>query len=100
MRRMKYLPLVLLISLFCGRPEVTPTQANFAIIGVCPLPGYANKVVLVDSLAYVANGQGGLQIVNISDPESTYVIGQYLTDRDVGSVAVRDTFAYIALRSS
>ncbi len=97
---MKYLPLVLLISLFCGRPEVSPPQANFAIIGVCPLPGYANKVVLVDSLAYVANGQGGLQIVNISDPESTYVIGEYVADRDVGGVAVRDTFAYITLRSS
>jgi len=96
----RYLFLVLVISLFCGRPEVPAPQAIFAIIGECPLPGYAKKVVLVDSLAYVANGQGGLQIVNISNPESTFVIGEYTADRDVSGVAVRDTFAYIALASS
>lgn len=100
MKRMKYLSLILFVSLFCGRPEVPPPQASYAIIGVCPLPGYAKKVVLDDSLAYVANGQGGLQIVNISDPETTFVIGEYVADRDVGGVAVRDTFAYLALGSS
>ncbi|UCG29704.1 MAG: hypothetical protein JSV53_09395 [candidate division WOR-3 bacterium] len=100
MKNMKYLWLVFITLLFCGRPEVSEQLASFAVVGECPLPGYAKKVVLVDSLAYVANGQGGLQIVDISDPESTFVIGQYVADRDVGGVAVRDTFAYIALGSS
>jgi hypothetical protein len=73
---------------------------TFTIIGECPLPGYAKKIELVDNLAYVADGQGGLQIVDISNPESTYVVGQYLADRDLSGVAVRDTFAYVALASS
>jgi len=99
-RELKYLFLVLMIISFCGRPDVPEPQASFAIIGVCPLPGYAKKVVLVDSLAYVADGQGGLQVINVSNPESTFVIGEYTADRDVGGVAVRDTFVYIALASS
>jgi len=91
--------LVLLAVLFCGRPEVTP-EANYTIIAECTLPGYAKKVVPVDTLAYVADGQGGLQIVDISVPESLHVIGEYQPDRDVGGVAVRDTFAYVAIGSS
>jgi hypothetical protein len=85
---------------FCGRPEVTDTGVTFTVIGECPLPGYAKKIELVDNLAYVADGQGGLQIVDISNPESTYVVGQYVADRDLSGVAVRDTFAYVALASS
>jgi hypothetical protein len=97
---MKYLFLVLTFFVFCGRPEVTEQGATFTIISECPLPGYAKKVELVGNLAYVADGQGGLQIVDISNPESAFVIGEYIADRDVGGVAVRDTFAYIALASS
>ena len=100
MKYLKYILLVLATLLFCGRPEVQEPITDFTIIGECPLPGYAKKVELVDNLAYVADGQGGLQIVNISNPESTYVVGQYVSDRNVNSVAVRDTFAYIALLSS
>ena len=100
MKYLKYLLLVIAMLLFCGRPEVTEPGATFTIIGECPLPGYAKRVELVENLAYVANGQGGLQIVDISNPESTYVVGQYVSDRDVSSVAVRDTFAYITLLSS
>lgn len=100
MKNYNYLFLVLAVLVFCGRPEVTEQLASYVIISECPLPGYAKKIVLVDSIAYIADGQGGLQIVNIGDPDSTFVIGQYVADRDVGGVAVRDTFAYIALGSS
>ena len=100
MKYLKYLSLVFFIMSFCGRPEVTEPGATFTIIGECQLPGYAKKVELAGNLAYVADGQGGLQIVDVSNPESTHVVGQYVSDRDVNSVAVRDTFAYIALLSS
>ena len=100
MKYLKYIFLVFIILSFCGRPEVTEPEATFIMIGECPLPGYAKKIELVDNLAYVANGQGGLQIVDITNAESTYVIGQYVADRDLSGVAVRDTFAYVALASS
>lgn len=100
MKYLKYLAPVLIAVSFCGRPETTAPEANFLVIGVCPLPGYAKKVELAAGLAYVADGQGGLQIVDISDPDSAYVVGSYEPDRDVGGVAVRDTFVYLALASS
>lgn len=100
MKHLKYFFLVLAILSFCGRPEDTEPGAIFTIVGECPLPGYAKKVELVGDLAYIADGQGGLQIVDVSNPESTHVVGQYLADRDLTGVAVRDTFAYVALASS
>ena len=101
MKDLKYscLALVLIAISFCGRPETTP-EADFLVIGVCPLPGYAKKVELAGDLAFVADGQGGLQIVDIRDPDSMSVIGSYEPDREVGGVAVRDTFAFLALASS
>lgn len=100
MKYFRYFALALLFVSFCGRPEVTDPDTNFVIIGGCPLPGYAKRVELAGGLAYVANGQGGLQIVDISDPDSAYVVGSYEPDRDVGGIAVRDTFAFLALASS
>lgn len=100
MKYLKYLAPVLIAVSFCGRPETTAPEADFLVIGVCPLPGYAKKVELAAGLAYVADGQGGLQIVDISDPDSAYVVGSYEPDRDVGGVALRDTFAFLALASS
>lgn len=98
MKNAKYLFLVIAMLLFCGRPEVTEPGATFTIIGECPLPGYAKDLELIDDLAYVANGQGGLQIIDISNPESTFVTGQYVAyGWDANAVAVRDTFAYVAL---
>jgi hypothetical protein len=99
-KKSKYLFLVIALCLFCGRPEVTEPGASFIIIGECPLPGYAKDLELVDNLAYVANGQGGLQIVDISNADSTFVVGEYNADRDISGVAIRDTFAYLALASS
>jgi hypothetical protein len=96
----KYLFLVIALLLFCGRPEVTEPGASFTIIGECPLPGYAKDLELIADLAYVANGQGGLQIVDIGNFDSTIVVGEYNADRDVSGVTVRDTFAYLALASS
>ncbi|MDH4210162.1 MAG: hypothetical protein OEV79_01775 [candidate division WOR-3 bacterium] len=97
MKYLKFLFLVFLVLSFCGRPEVEP-ETIFTIIGECPLPGYAEKVELVGDLAYVADGQGGLQIVDISNPESTSVIGNYVPyGWDANAVAVRDTFAYVAM---
>lgn len=100
MKNSKYLFLIIAMLLFCGRPEVTEPGASFTIIGECPLPGYAKDLELIGDLAYVANGQGGLQIVDIGNSDSTFIVGEYNADRDVSGVAVRDTFAYLALASS
>ncbi len=98
MRKLRYLFLVIALLLFCGRPEVSEPGASYTIIGECPLPGYTKELELVGNLAYVADGQGGLQIVDISRPESIFVVGQYVPyGWNANAVAVRDTFAYVAM---
>lgn len=90
--------LFLLFTMFCGRPEPPEEEIHtFEIIGYCPLPGYAEDLDIVDALVYVADDQGGLQIVDISNPENPFVIGEYMSEKSIVGVAVRDTFAYLAV---
>jgi hypothetical protein len=86
----------LLVAVHCGRPTVSET-ASFEIVSVCSLPGYAEDIDIADNLAYIADDQGGLQIVNITNPESTSIVGQYLSEKSIVGVSVRDTFAYCAV---
>ncbi|NOR16779.1 hypothetical protein GQ543_03595 [candidate division WOR-3 bacterium] len=91
--------LFLIIS--CGRPEPPEEEIHtFEIIGSCSLPGYAEDIDIANNLAYVANDQGGLQIVNISNPESTFIVGEYMSEKSIVGVSVRDTFAYLAVSHS
>jgi hypothetical protein len=93
------LSIILLLINTCQKPEI-PEEPQFRILSVCSLPGYAKGVDIVNNIAYVANCQGGLQIVDISNPESTFVVGSYITVNEVNAVAIRDTFAYLAITSS
>ena len=97
-RAARFLFMILLV-VTCKRPEVSE-QGQFTIIGTCELPGYAEDVEVHNGFAYLANGQAGLQIVNTMDPESTFVIGAYITSRNANGIAIRDTFGYLALTSS
>lgn len=94
---------VLLLFLFiaCGRPPLPDgTTATFAIIGTCNLKGYANDIDIAGAYAYIADGQAGLQIVDISDIELPVVAGEYITSKTTQGVAIRDTLAYVTSGSS
>jgi hypothetical protein len=94
-----FLSTILLLIISCQKPEI-PEGPQFHILSVCSLPGYAKGLDIVNNFAYVANGQGGLQIIDISNPESTFVVGSYITANEANAVAIRDTFAYLAITSS
>ncbi len=56
----------------------------------------ASDVYVQDDYAFVATGQTGLQIVDISDPEQLEVVGIFNDNyRDVYSVCVSGDYAYI-----
>ena len=100
MKKITYLSLFLALIISCGRPEVPDEQTHtFEIVSVCNLPGYSRGIDISGDFAYIANDQGGLQIINISDPESTYIVGEYLTSVSAQGVAVRENFAYVVLSS-
>lgn len=94
MRRIKSLIFILLI-ITCHRPQVE--THNFVIVSECKLPGYSKDIDIKGNYAYIANDQGGLQIVDISNPESTFVVGYYFHQTNIQGVAIRDSFAYLAL---
>lgn len=98
MRKIIYLLPFLLLITHCGRPEAPkPDAPPFAMVSVCSLPGYAKDIDIVGDLAYIADDQGGLQIVDVGNPDSTFVIGEYITEKSITGVAVRDTFAFLAV---
>lgn len=55
-----------------------------------PTPGGAQRVALRGSLAYVADGDAGLSVVDLSTPSDPQLAGAYRTERAVRDVAVAD----------
>ena len=45
------------------------------LVSICETPGYAGDITVADNLAYVACGQGGLLIIDVSDPVRPTVRG-------------------------
>jgi DNA-binding beta-propeller fold protein YncE len=53
-------------------------------------------LVIVGQYAYVADGYSGLQIIDILDPTSPWIVGGADTPDDAKGVAVQDGYAYVA----
>ena len=90
----------ILLFISCHRPIPDENGYTFRILSTCSLPGYAEDVDIANDLVYVADNQGGLQIVDISNPENPFIIGEYISEKSIVGVAVRDTFAYLAVSHS
>ncbi|MFH0853982.1 MAG: fibronectin type III domain-containing protein [bacterium] len=59
-------------------------------------PGNASNVFTNGNYAYIADGTSGLQIINISNPESPIFVGNYDTASAAKDVYVSGNYAYIA----
>jgi hypothetical protein len=95
MKKIKLVFWIALVAVSCRRPS--EELHNFEIAGQCLLPGYSRDLDIKDDYAYIANDQGGMQIVDISDPLAPNVAGEYFSQVNVQGIAVRDSFAYLAL---
>ncbi len=90
---------VIFMTFTCGRKNLIEPLINLEEVGRCSTLGYAQDVIVVDSFAYIATGQGCLEIIALSDPENPFAIGYF--DTTVGtvnyatSVDVKDDKAYI-----
>jgi hypothetical protein len=65
--------------------------------GNCTLSGYPRRLVLRDTVAYVAN-YDGLACVGLSDPDHPHLLGQVTTPYYAYKVTLYDTIAYVAER--
>jgi|GEM_PF-6690663 len=60
------------------------------------IPGNPGQIIVQDAIAYIAAGSGGLQIVNVQDPQSPVRIGSYApADARVMQLQVVNQRAYI-----
>jgi len=65
------------------------------LFGCANIPGDAQLVHVVDTIAYVASGDSGLRIVNVAEPSAPREIGSVVTNRcRYVDVFVRGTVAY------
>lgn len=103
---------VLLLSVIgllwsCGKPttpeNIIPPDVSggYKIVTKYPTSGYAQDVLKKDDLLYLAQGEGGLEIVNVSNPENPETVS--ITSEGVRGysikVAMLDTVVYLAAGS-
>ncbi len=101
----KYL-LLILATIFiingCGKPtdpeSLKPDDAGYKIVSQIPSSGFANDIVKRGDLAYIAQGEGGLLIYDVSDPLLPIMVS--LTTESLwgytGKIALKDSAVYLA----
>ncbi|MFO1458325.1 MAG: hypothetical protein U1G08_02880 [Verrucomicrobiota bacterium] len=70
--------------------------ATFSPVGNLRTDNYANKVQVVDSLAYVADGLEGLQIMDVHNPEVPVRLGRLKLAGDTRDLHVQGNLVYAA----
>lgn len=67
-------------------------------IAHCFLPGDAFGICISGSYAHMADDESGMQIIDISNPDSPAIIGNYayMINRRVEDIQVVDNYAYLA----
>lgn len=79
-----------------GIAVLSSTGDSLAHIASLPLPGYVEAVTMHDSIALVADGPGGLQIVDVSDPARPREMATAFDLHRIMDAAVSGDHAYLA----
>ena len=77
----------------CDEPSQQP---NPTIVGSIDTSNWAEGVYVSGSYAYVANTVSGLQVIDISNPQSPAIVGSSDTPDWASSVHVSGSYAYVA----
>jgi len=89
MKKYKVIVLVFLAAnllLSCGKPTepeslyLDATTGDYQIISIVETHGYAQDAAFQDDLLYVAQGEGGLMIIDVSDPEKPDILSSVNTN--------------------
>jgi hypothetical protein len=67
-----------------------------AIIGSIITPGFACDVKINNNIAYIADGNSGFQVIDVSKPSTPVIIGSVDTPGYARSVTVSGNYAYVA----
>lgn len=75
--------------------DVAMTTEDPHPVGYYNTPGFAQEVVVSGTNAFVADGDGGLQIISISNPEYPTFLGSYTQLDYIENVAVNGALVYV-----
>ena len=98
----------LVVLMGCGKPndpeviEPIDISGGYKIVTKLATAGYAQDVLKKDSLLYIAQGEGGLMIINVVDPKNPEAVS-ITTENLQGysyKIAVVDSIAYLAAGSN
>ena len=78
----------------CGRDRKEVSGSY--ILETFDTDGLTRKTVIVGDYAYVADGNSGLQIIDISSPESPSIIGTLDTSGSAYGITINGNYAYVA----
>ncbi len=88
--------LILDINIIVPRFTSEPFQIVASIKGAYALPSDAKDLQVVDNIVYVANGNSGLYIIDVSDPTNPTFKGSYDTSGTANDVWIENNYAYVA----
>lgn len=96
--------LIILVLLGCGKPtapELPPSTDNtggYNIVSRLITPGYAQDIEIRDTLAFLAQGEGGLLVVSIANPLAPHIISMSTSGTRGYStkIALKDSIVYLA----
>jgi len=73
-------------------------KGKFQIVGSCPIPGYIEKVAILGNYAYASDWNGVLfEVIDLSNPESPYIIASYKPENSPRGLAVSGKYAYLGI---
>ena len=65
-------------------------------ISFCMLPGYCRKIIVDGNYAYIASGESGLKIIDISNPKNPLVVDSLTTNENLYAIAKNNDLLYMA----
>lgn len=91
-----------LLFLSCAKPtapeSLTPGSGGYTVVAKLPTPGFAQDIDVRDTLAYIAEGEGGLAVVSVANPARPNLLSVcYMGVRGYSyKIARRNSIAYLA----
>ncbi|HYK01225.1 MAG TPA: Ig-like domain-containing protein [Thermoanaerobaculia bacterium] len=81
---------------FTSTAPIVVSTFNPTALARLPMPGHANDVEVSGNFAYVAAGEAGLQVVDVTDRRQPRIVGSYDTAGAAWTLRVAGTRVYIA----
>jgi hypothetical protein len=82
-----------------SKSQYIQSSTSLQLIGTYDTPGQATKVCVVGNKAFVADGSGGLRVIDVSIPSAPIEITSYdIDDAEINDVLVSGDYAFINMK--